>query len=46
VRLDYRGILYCISDYLIYQGVKISKSLLEISIGEKKIDFIDELTLY
>ena len=35
VRLDYRGRLYCFTEYLIYQGIDLAKSLLEISSGEK-----------
>jgi hypothetical protein len=35
VRLDYRGRLYCIVEYLKYQNIELAKSLLEISVGEK-----------
>jgi len=35
VRIDYRGRLYCITEYLNYQGIELSKGLLEFSIGEK-----------
>jgi DNA-directed RNA polymerase len=35
VRLDYRGRLYCIVEYLNYQGIELAKSLLEFSEGEK-----------
>lgn len=35
VRLDYRVRLYCVSQYLNYQGIDLAKSLLEFSIGEK-----------
>nr|QWO71374.1 RNA polymerase [Termitomyces sp. DKA64] len=35
VRLDYRGRLYCMVDYLNYQGIELAKCLLEFSIGEK-----------
>jgi DNA-directed RNA polymerase len=35
VRLDYRGRLYCITEYLNYQGIDLAKSLLEFSSGEK-----------
>jgi DNA-directed RNA polymerase len=35
VRLDYRGRLYCIVEYLNYQNIELAKSLLEFSVGEK-----------
>jgi hypothetical protein len=35
VRLDYRGRLYCVVEYLNYQGIELAKSLLEFSVGEK-----------
>jgi DNA-dependent RNA polymerase len=35
VRLDYRGRLYCIVEYLNFQGIELAKSLLEFSVGEK-----------
>ena len=35
VQLDYRGRLYCITEYLNYQGIDLAKSLLEFSSGEK-----------
>jgi DNA-directed RNA polymerase len=35
VRLDYRGRLYCITEYLNYQGIDLEKSLLEFSNGSK-----------
>jgi hypothetical protein len=35
VRLDYRGRLYCITEYLNYQGIDLAKSLLDFSSGEK-----------
>jgi DNA-directed RNA polymerase len=34
-RLDYRGRLYCITEYLNYQGIDLAKSLLEFSSGDK-----------
>jgi hypothetical protein len=35
VRLDYRGRIYCIVEYLNYQNIELAKSLLEFSVGEK-----------
>ena len=35
VQLDYRGRLYCMSEYLNYQGIDLAKSLLEFSQGTK-----------
>jgi DNA-directed RNA polymerase len=35
VRLDYRGRLYCITEYLNYQGIELAKGLLQFSMGEK-----------
>ena len=35
VRLDYRGRLYCIVEYLNYQGIDLAKGLLQFSKGEK-----------
>jgi hypothetical protein len=35
VRLDYRGRIYCSSNYLNYQGTELAKSLLMFSKGEK-----------
>jgi DNA-dependent RNA polymerase len=35
VRIDYRGRLYCTTEYLNYQGIDLSKGLLEFSSGEK-----------
>lgn len=35
VRLDYRGRLYCVTEYLKYQGIELAKGLLQFSIGEK-----------
>jgi DNA-directed RNA polymerase len=34
-RLDYRGRLYCTTEYLNYQGIELAKSLLEFSVGNK-----------
>jgi hypothetical protein len=44
VRLDYRGRLYCMVEYLNYQGIELAKSLLEFKIGEK-IYLNDELSI-
>jgi DNA-directed RNA polymerase len=41
VRLDYRGRIYCITEYLNYQGIDLAKSLLEFSSGEK-VSLCDE----
>jgi DNA-dependent RNA polymerase len=35
VRLDYRGRLYCVTEYLNYQGIELAKGLLQFSRGEK-----------
>jgi DNA-directed RNA polymerase len=35
IRLDYRGRLYCVTEYLNYQGIELAKGLLQFSIGEK-----------
>jgi len=35
VRLDYRGRLYCVTEYLNYQGIELAKGLLQFSNGEK-----------
>lgn len=35
VRIDYRGRIYCVTEYLNYQGIELAKGLLEFSIGEK-----------
>jgi DNA-directed RNA polymerase len=35
VQLDYRGRLYCSTEYLNYQGIELAKCLLEFSKGEK-----------
>jgi len=35
VRIDYRGRLYCVTEYLNYQGIELAKGLLEFSLGEK-----------
>ena len=35
VRLEYRGRLYCVTEYLNYKGIELAKGLLQISIGEK-----------
>jgi DNA-directed RNA polymerase len=35
VRLDYRGRLYCVTEYLNYQGIELAKGLLQFSVGEK-----------
>jgi len=44
VRLDYRGRLYCITEYLIYQGIDLEKSVLEFSSGEK-VQLSDESSI-
>jgi hypothetical protein len=35
VRLDYRGRLYCVVEYLNYQGSDLAKALLKFAVGEK-----------
>ena len=42
VRIDNRGRVYCMVDYLHYQGIELAKSLLLFSRGEKinKCDII------
>jgi len=35
VRIDNRGRIYCMADYLNYQGIELAKSLLLFSKGEK-----------
>ena len=35
VRLDYRGRMYCVTEYLNYQGIELAKGLLQFSVGEK-----------
>ena len=35
IRLDYRGRLYYVTEYLNYQGIELAKGLLQFSIGEK-----------
>jgi len=44
VRLDYRGRLYCITEYLNYQGIDLAKSILEFSSGEK-VQLSDESSI-
>lgn len=44
VRLDYRGRLYCISEYLNYQGIELAKALLQFANGEK-VDKSDEKSI-
>lgn len=44
VRIDYRGRLYCNSDYLNYQGIELAKSLLKFSTGEK-VYLSDEVSI-
>jgi len=44
VHLDYRGRLYCITEYLNYQGIDLAKSLLEFSSGEK-VQLSDESSI-
>jgi hypothetical protein len=44
VRLDYRGRLYCITEYLNYQGIDLAKSLLEFNSGEKVL-LNDEISI-
>ena len=35
VRIDNRGRIYCMADYLNYQGIELAKSLLLFSKGDK-----------
>nr|QWO71367.1 RNA polymerase [Termitomyces sp. DKA19] len=44
VRLDYRGRLYCITEYLNYQGIELAKGLLEFSVGEN-VYLSDEIAI-
>jgi len=44
VRLDYRGRLYCVTEYLNYQGIELAKGLLLFSV-EEKINLSDELAI-
>lgn len=50
VRIDNRGRIYCVADYLNYQGIELSKSLLLFSKGEKinkcDKDSIDYLKIF
>ena len=44
VRLDYRGRLYCITEYLNYQGIELAKALLIFAKSEKLYK-TDELSI-
>jgi hypothetical protein len=44
VRLDYRGRIYCISEYLNYQSIDLAKALLLFSQGEK-VKLSDETSI-
>nr|QWO71370.1 RNA polymerase [Termitomyces sp. T123] len=44
VRLDYRGRLYCVTEYLNYQGIELAKGLLEFSVGEN-VYLSDEIAI-
>jgi len=44
VRLDYRGRLYCVTEYLNYQGIELSKGLLLFSKGEE-VSLKDDLAI-
>jgi DNA-directed RNA polymerase len=50
VQLDYRGRLYCMTNYLNYQGIDLAKSLLEFSTGSKvsinDLDAINYLKIF
>ena len=44
VRLDYRGRVYCIVDYLNYQGTELAKALLQFSKGVK-VNINDQISI-
>lgn len=46
VRLEYRGRLYCITDYLSYKGIDLAKYLLELDFSSgEKVQLSDESSI-
>jgi DNA-directed RNA polymerase len=44
IRLDYRGRLYCVTEYLNYQGIELAKGLLLFSV-EEKVNLTDDFAI-